>query len=73
MQCGQHIGLKPTRFLCHRGDYNVHGDWEHRLVLDTEQGENVRYGPFVDIMKNMAGPRVSLLSNFYLCELIISI
>jgi len=55
------MSLKPTRFLCHRGDYSFHGDWEHRLVVATDQGEDVRYGPFVGILNNMAGPRVSLL------------
>jgi len=50
--------------MCHRGDYHSNGDWEHRLVLETgSQGEeDVRYGPFVTIANNMAGPRVCQLS-----------
>jgi hypothetical protein len=59
MQCGQNIGLKPSRFMCHRGEYHDHGDCEHRLVLETEHGDDVRYGPFVGVLKNMVGPRVS--------------
>jgi hypothetical protein len=56
------MSLKPTRFLCHR-EYSLHGDWEHRLVVgsgDTE-AEKVMYGPYLDTMRNMAGPKVSRL------------
>jgi hypothetical protein len=62
IKCGQAMSLKPTRFLCHR-EYSLHGDWEHRLVVgsgDTE-AEKVMYGPYLDTMRNMAGPKVSRL------------
>lgn len=60
------MSLKPTRFLCHR-EYSLHGDWEHRLVVANGDGdgEEVMYGPYIDTMKNMAGPKVcqSILSG----------
>lgn len=51
------MSLKPTRFLCHR-EYSLHGDWEHRLVVEHGDEEEVMYGPYIDTMKNMAGPKV---------------
>ena len=53
------MGLKPSRFLCHRPDYHHNGDCEHKLVLNTADGDDVRYGPYVSTMKHMAGPRVN--------------
>jgi hypothetical protein len=58
------MSLEPTRFMCIRGDYNSdHGDWEHRLVVETPQGEAVKYGPFFDVLKHMVGPRVSFATS----------
>jgi hypothetical protein len=63
IKCGQAMSLKPTRFLCHR-EYSLHGDWEHRLVVGSGVTEDVMYGPYLDTMRNMAGPKVCRLLSF---------
>jgi hypothetical protein len=48
--------------MCNR-DYNSHGEWENLFTLETENGQEKRYGPYIDILHRMAGPRVSLAQS----------
>lgn len=53
------MSLPACRWLCSRISF-VSGVWEHRLVVGDGRGgeDRIMYGPFVNVLNHMAGPKV---------------